>query len=108
MKRILITVRIILNRIPLTNLNKMKKIVPFIVLDDTLQFIIEDIKIKTDTAGMIGMGKWSIFCIVDSLTVNGTRIKSIFTDAIYPPVSLMKSYKNRHMMVWSVINLMEL
>jgi hypothetical protein len=66
-----------------------------IVLDDTLHFHIEDIKIKTDTAGMNGMGNWVIGCIIDSFTVNGTRVKSISTNDIYPPVSLIKSYKDK-------------
>lgn len=61
-----------------------------IVLDDTLHFHIEDIKIKTDTAGMTGMGRWAIFCIVDSFTVNNARIASKFSDALYCPMSLGK------------------
>lgn len=61
-----------------------------VILDDTLHFYIEDIKIKKDTAGMNGMGNWLIKCIVDSFTVNGTRVGSIYNSSLYAPMSLGK------------------
>lgn len=56
-----------------------------LLLDDTLFFEIENIKIKTDSFGVQGR---HVFCRVDSFTVNGTRVKSRYSNAVYPPMSL--------------------